>query len=417
MNAIHIGRVMALALALAFLHGPASAEIVPWVQLGPEGVAEARVVTDGQCPAAIVDGRAASMSIRAPATTSFNVRICALALPRDARAVSVDGVALPLPPTDVRRIVVIGDTGCRVGVQACNNSQEWPFARIAALAAEAKPDLIIHVGDYFYRESPCPADDNGCAGSPFGDNWAAWDADFFTPARPLLTAAPWVVVRGNHEGCKRGGGGWTMLLDPMPFDAKVPCAKFSPPYRVPLTGFSLAVADVASADEYKVDEKEADQYARDFAEIARLALEPGWLLLHRPPYGIRAVETTGGRPSAPSGNQTLEATLARAPLPPTITTMISGHIHALEALNYAGGLPPQLIVGHGGDWLDKQLTPDLSGLVVDGMVVSSGLWRPGFGFMVLDRGTTGWVGHARNADGVETDTCTIGTEITCVPAP
>ena len=45
---------------------------------------------------------------------------------------------------------------------------------------------MIHVGDYIYREDPCPAGDEGCAGSPYGDNWPTWEADFFEPAGAAL---------------------------------------------------------------------------------------------------------------------------------------------------------------------------------------------------------------------------------------
>src|SRR5438309_1335623 len=76
-------------------------------------------------------------------------------------------------------------------VQDCNDPMSWPFATIARLAAAKHPDLVIHVGDYHYRESPCPADRLGCAGSPHGDNWAVWQKDLFDPAAPLLAAAPW----------------------------------------------------------------------------------------------------------------------------------------------------------------------------------------------------------------------------------
>ncbi len=38
-------------------------------------------------------------------------------------------------------------------------------------------------------------------------------ADFFTPTAPLLAAAPWVMVRGNHEVCNRAGQGWYRYLD------------------------------------------------------------------------------------------------------------------------------------------------------------------------------------------------------------
>ena len=54
----------------------------------------------------------------------------------------------------------------------------------------------------------------GCAGSPWGDNWTTWQADFFTPAAPLLAAAPIVLVRGNHEDCDRAGPGFLLLMGP-----------------------------------------------------------------------------------------------------------------------------------------------------------------------------------------------------------
>jgi len=61
---------------------------------------------------------------------------------------------------------------------------------LAASVAAAKPDLVIHVGDYLYRESACPPRDSGCARSPHGDDWPTWTADFFAPAAPALLAAP-----------------------------------------------------------------------------------------------------------------------------------------------------------------------------------------------------------------------------------
>ena len=69
---------------------------------------------------------------------------------------------------------------------------------------------------FFPSFSSSPAGLAGCAGSPFGDNWPTWQADFFAPAQPLLRAAPWVVVRGNHEDCSREGLGWFRFLDPRP---------------------------------------------------------------------------------------------------------------------------------------------------------------------------------------------------------
>ena len=126
----------------------------------------------------------------------------------------------------MKSIAAFGDTGCRLKsaktaakeddingadargkFQDCNDPALWPFAQVAQSVADAKPDLVIHVGDYLYRESACPAGDAGCARSPYGDDWPTWKADFFAPAAPALRAAPWIVVRGNHEICRRAGAG------------------------------------------------------------------------------------------------------------------------------------------------------------------------------------------------------------------
>jgi hypothetical protein len=70
--------------------------------------------------------------------------------------------------------------------QDCDINSQWPFSILAERIAAAKPDLVIHVGDYLYRESPCPKNDKGCAGSAHGDKWDTWKTDFFVPAAPLI---------------------------------------------------------------------------------------------------------------------------------------------------------------------------------------------------------------------------------------
>lgn len=52
--------------------------------------------------------------------------------------------------------------------QACNDPDAYPFASVAAHAAAWRPDLIIYVGDYLYRENPCASGNPGCAGSRWG---------------------------------------------------------------------------------------------------------------------------------------------------------------------------------------------------------------------------------------------------------
>ena len=158
------------------------------------------------------------MQVRAGADGgSFPVTVCEAPLPAGARSAAVAGQALSPPVPSPRRILVIGDTGCRMEAptdfQACNDPTAWPFAKVAARAAAWRPDLVIHVGDYHYRESACPEGNAGCAGNPVGNTWASWRADFFAPAAPLLRAAPWILIRGNHEVCSRAGEGWFTVHD------------------------------------------------------------------------------------------------------------------------------------------------------------------------------------------------------------
>src|ERR1700704_5244393 len=109
---------------------------------------------------------------------------------------------------------------------------------------------------------PMPCSHQGCTGSPFGDNWVTWRADFFTAADPLLKAAPWVFVRGNHETCRRGGEGWNRMLGPYAFDAAAVCKTYEEPYVVKFAGLTLAIMDVSEAKEEVLDEAQVQIYRR-----------------------------------------------------------------------------------------------------------------------------------------------------------
>ncbi|HEY0281715.1 MAG TPA: metallophosphoesterase, partial [Rhizomicrobium sp.] len=432
-----------------------------WVQLGPGGGIEARAVVEGKaCPAVYVDQHERAMQVRAAPDGKF-ATVCAALIPKEARQAAImfrayrappphsgAGVAaweawikeetgLPLPGTDAseadwlawsgavnqkaqyhivplalpapdpHRIVVLGDTGCRVKgkvLQDCSDPKAWPFAEIAAKAAKLKPDLVIHVGDYPSRESACPAGFAGCAGTPFGDNWPTWDADFFAPAKPLLAAAPWVFVRGNHEECERAGPGWLRLLGPLPFDAVAPCAAHLAPYSVPLGAENLVVMDDANAPDTSIASNMIAVYRSEIAALAN-APSPSWLLLHRPIWG--AISGPLGLPIG--GNQTLIAAVGTSGIPAPVELMLSGHIHSFEALNYGpkDRVPPQLIAGIGGDRLEP--TPAiLKGTVFQGksgVFVKDGLSLPGHGFLLMVKSADGWTINVHDASGKTKRTC------------
>ena len=395
-----LASICALGVLLAFGR-PGFAELLSaWVQYAAHGTVAARAVTDDlACPAITVDGRTAAMGQRAAPNEAFPVRICETALPANAAAATIGGLALPLPARAPQRILVVGDTGCRVKVmivplvQDCDDPAAWPWRSLAQAAAALNPDLVIHLGDYYYREDACPPGFAGCAKSPHGDSWPTWDADFFAPARPLLAAAPFVLVRGNHEDCRRGGAGWTRLLDPGPFDPAVPCVEHDPLYVATAGALAIAVLDSAIAPDPSADPRLVPLYASEFAALRGLP-GPAWLVMHRPLYGV--VRLVDGH--VEGGNATLVAGLGDE-LPAGVELLLAGHIHVLQVSNFAGGGPPQLIAGASGDVLDKQAPPDLAGMVVGGRRITDGFSLGGFGFAMMERTGLAWRASIYDAAG------------------
>jgi hypothetical protein len=395
--------VVAVLLAVSSLltgAPPASASAFPqvdaaWVQFGPQGSLLVRAVTHaGTCPTAELGDRTVPMTERAAPSGSFPVRSCEAVLPEGVRQVDVTGRDLVVPSGPPRRIAVLGDTGCRLkrvdGFQACNNPQQWPFAWITRSLARYKPDLIIDVGDYLYREEPCPAGNAGCAGSPWGQNWDTWAADFFTPAAPALAAAPWVFVRGDHESCARAGEGWFRFLEPRP---GVTCTDATDPYAVPLGGLRLLVMDTVRADDTHPSPAIVQDFAQQFSELSNEAGDEAWLLSHRPLWGL-----------VPSGTglEIFNATLQKASnntLPPGVQLVLTGHIHLAEVLSFGGSRPPQVVAGIGGTLLLPDIDQDVVGMDVAGAVLTSATITSAHGFLTFERRAAGWRATIRDVNG------------------
>ena len=302
-------------------------------------------------------------------------------------------------------------------------------------AAATWPDLVIHVGDYHYRETACPPGDTGCAGSPWGYGWDAWDADLFTPARALFAAAPWIVVRGNHESCNRAGQGWWRLLDPRPLVPGRDCndaandaiGDFSEPYAIPCAADAqfivfdsskVGVAPLAATDPmYKTY---LAQMRRSFELGA--AVPHNFFMNHHPILGFAPNSTqtpTGLYP----GNASLQSVLV--PLngdrlfPANFEALISGHNHLFEVVSFSTPQPTQLISGNGGAWADVALprplpqgaTPSPGALI--GSIVSTNQ----SGFTTIERDPEGaWRIEARDRQGRLFTTCMLRDSKTrCTP--
>ncbi len=381
---------LAVSFDLVARVSPAGAETFKWLQFGPSGL-EARAITDEPgCPTAQFDETETTMTVRASPGATFPVTVCAASIPSRVRSVAIAGDSLASPPaTDLKRIVVIGDTGCKLKgdhIQACDDPTQWPFSAIAEAAARQKPDLVVHVGDYYYRETPCPAAVAGCAGSPFGDNWPVWRTDLFAAAEPLLKVAPWVFVRGNHEVCSRGGEGWDRMLGPYAFDAAAICKTNEDPYVVKFAGLTLAVMDVSKAKEDELDGAQAKIYRAQYSALATMTSGQTWVLQHRPIWSP-GVEFAG---HFLGDNKTLAAA-ATGVIPSNVMLILSGHHHLFQTLTYESDLPVQIVAGNGGDSLNPGSPTDPAGWVINGVKVKSGVDLPGsFGFSMLEKQTEGW---------------------------
>ena len=386
---MRIGRWIAAAALVAASAGAAAAQQTPlyhWTQAGANGEWLLRAVYDKatSCPA--------PARVRALPSDAFPVLVCQQTL--GAAPVQLPGVARPLAaPGSVERVVVIGDTGCRAQEQDCTDASSWPFAPVAAGAFRAGGDLTVHVGDYIYRES-CIKGKPG----PCGDNWATWVADWFQPVGELLSAAPWVFARGNHEDCTRGGRGWFLFFDPRDVPA-AGCVGTTQPYAVQVPGVArMLILDTACAPWYSTgcwstggsspqnDSAQAvPAYAQQLDSLARLAAgaQPAWLVTHVP---IWARDLPGYADSV--GAYILQAALRRSSpaggLPASVALSLFGHIHVWQGMDFAAPRTPLLVLGDGGTSESEGIVAPAIGSPIDRVAVEGFWMNMAFGYTVMD---------------------------------
>ncbi|MGZ5198896.1 MAG: metallophosphoesterase [Telluria sp.] len=438
--------------ALALLSGCASflqSEPAPeaaFVVLGEGGAPIARAITSAAaCPSVSVDGVARGMHVRSPLQAiptradraraqpaSGAVLACEAVIPPGARDVRIAGRTLPLPVAEPKRVVVIGDTGCRLKgkeFQDCNDEKAYPFAHIAAAAAAFGPDLVVHVGDYHYREDPCPDDRPGCKGSPWGYGWDAWNADFFRPAKPLLHAAPWIVARGNHESCARAGQGWWRYLDPHPLRPRGNCddpaddaiGDYSDPYAVPIgQGGQMIVFDSANTS-YKgfpPGDPRRVAYANTLREVEALAQRAPYSIAidHHPLFAFGALQDKkSGAITLFGGDKGLLQAFGEVDpklMPDSVNILLSGHVHLWEQTSFSSGQPTQFVSGFSGTAEDivplPASVPPGETPAPGAVVAHMSSWIDGFGFMTMERtGLRDWLVVIRDRDGRERNRCEV----------
>ena len=431
---------------------------IAYVVLGEEGEAVARALTrDSKCPVMRIDEREVAMEVRAlpeslplrptiSATADskpsvFPLLTCEKNIPGYAKTAMIGKQLLPLPPKQIKRIVVIGDTGCRLkksdkAFQACNDSKLYPYAQVATAAANWKPDVVVHVGDIIYRENACPLDNPGCSESPWGYGWDAWQADFFEPGAVLLKAAPWVMVRGNHESCVRAGQGWWRMVDPRPLLPGRNCndavnddsGDYSDPYTVPLGDQAqLIILDTSNTINGVIQPGDIRRakFLDMYDKLDKLSQHADYNIVasHHPILGFAAARDKEGKIKLLPGNQGIQSVFSSInPLimPPRINYMLAGHVHLWQEVSFSTPHPTQFIAGFSGTMEDTVPLPDSlpsdATPALGAVVEHFSSWINGFGFMTLERiGQKQWDVKVWDSGGRVVNSCKVeGRHSLCV---
>lgn len=406
-------------------------EPMAYTVMGRDGQGVLRWITEkSTCPLVHWDGhsgvpmhlRAAQANIVARTSqqidrksANFELRTCEAVWPKNVKNARVESVLMAAPASSYQRIVIIADTGCRMkasenAFQDCNDSSAWPYAEIAKHAAEQKPDLVVHIGDIHYRESPCPAQRSGCANSPWGYGSDAWEADFFQPSEPLLKAAPWLFVRGNHEVCARAGQGWFRYIDVQPVRENRSCndpefdalADYSEPYIFSINARTQFLVFDSSATTGKRLEKTSTSFKKYQQQLMSLgallnSTKKTVFLSHHPLFAIAPGKVENS--AIAGGNKGLlsvfEEMYRDHLVPKNVDYLMHGHIHAFEALSFSSPHPASFVLGNSGSAYEGALPKSvLTGFeVAPGAKVSQFYTHSDYGFSLLeisDQAQTPW---------------------------
>ena len=397
---VSVGGIQSNTINVSIAAGGADT-IAKFLELGPGGSVIARAITsENLCPSITVDGKSNIMQTRsAPTLPFYPVLSCEAPIPSGAKSVLIEGLSLALPVDNPQRITILGDTGCRMDVtnsQGCYDPMAWPLAAVTMNARATNPQLLIHNGDYHYREVQCSTRVPGCAGSPWGYNWDVWREDIFKPLQELLAVAPWVFTRGNHESCDRAGEGWFRFLDPRPMPTA--CQIYTDPYSIPLGSLQLIELDSAEADDAVLYPDQVAAYEQQFGMVQQMASSNAWILTHRPIWGVR---------SNLNANVVLQAASQNS-LPDGVQLILSGHTHTFQTFDFSPARAPQLIIGNSGDSLTAgPTTTPGAGMIIGNASVVDTTSVGGFGFSTMSPSLDGsWTIVSKDSSGNTNTTCT-----------
>lgn len=257
----------------------AFADTHSFVEINSDGKYEFRVVGKDKKPNATCDNKSLDFTKRF--SEDFTVWSADV---NNCKSVTFDGKTVTINKK-VEKIAVVGDTGCRIKIskngkgeiQNCDNKNSWPAKKNADLIFLHKPDLVIHVGDYHYREKCenkeiCSQFD--IENDDIGYGYEIWEDDFFDPYENLLESVPFVFTRGNHESCSRAWQVYKAALSPYPYSecnandngANLKKNSFEKPYKLNINGSNFLIFDSSGDDDEGFVQDDYDVYLENFKQ-------------------------------------------------------------------------------------------------------------------------------------------------------
>ena len=220
----------------------------------------------------------------------------------------------------------------------------------------------------------------GCQGNPYGDNWATWNADFFTPAASAPRRRP-VAIHARQSRDLRSQPGRVVYL-PRPASATNPPVSDLPSRTSRRSAASRSRSSTPPRLRTRqIRPQEAAEYARQFDLLDEITPPGSWLVTHRPVWGILA----GKEGEFEVENAAFEAATGGS-LKADFGLVLSGHIHVAESIAFdeISGRAPQLISGNAGTALDDIPTASPTAGELGDPTVTEAETLSAFGFMTLE---------------------------------
>lgn len=382
MNSQIITSVVSLIAGIA---GASTNTDFQWVQFADNNQLIARAtISSSECPDIKIDNKNLKMHVRSSYQDEHlkqKITVCEHNVTGSVN-VEIRKKKIKLPNYDVKRFVVIGDSGCESSffsgehkVQNCKDPKAWPFKEIADKVAELKADFVVHMGDYAYGNKYTNEADKLKNQQM---QWFFMRDDFFKPAYNLLNSTPMLFVRGNHESCDKMGIAWFQYFSSYKYDSI--CKPEEEPFDLSFNDLNMVILDTSEihgGEDFSASE--LSKYKKLFSKLNENARDFSWLLVHQPMVPLKKLNETEIFPN--KLNAAVLNTAFDKKYIKKFPVAISGHFHVLAHLQRNSDKMEQFIVGNSGTFLHK--TKEKFYQYNDGQSV--GEVAANFGYLVFDK--------------------------------